>query len=502
MQRVRAGLVVAQMTGCCLLVVSTSALLTGFRTALDLRPGQQLRNAILATAEARLRYDRSDIGATYFRDLERAAQSIPGVSSTAWSGMPPGSRPGWQAVRVEPPDGPLEEAVMDVVAFTPKTLDAIVVPPLAGRMFSGADTPSSCRVAVVNEDAAKALFDGDAVGRAIEDPTGRRIEIIGVVAMNPATTEGAPARPTIFYYAQQGTVPFDRERPARFRVPTRTPIPGVLETNVVSGSYFDVMGLSSLAGVPLPDEPGPDRCRVGVINQEAAELYFGGNAVGGAIIDNQGLRTEIVGAVHAPQARASQRRSEPAIYFPMTQDFLSRMTLILDTRAANDEMVASVRRRLDMVHGGRDSPIVTTLDAHLSKIALAPERIAAVLVGASAVTALALGVLGLYGAMADSARQRRRELALRLALGAQAWRVVRQVFSEGARLALTGAATGTLGALFVTRWLAQITPGARLPSAWEWLIAPLVLLGAVLIASVLPAREAVSNDPLTIMHRE
>jgi putative ABC transport system permease protein len=237
-----------------------------------------------------------------------------------------------------------------------------------------------------------------------------------------------------------------------------------------------------------------------VINQEAAELYFGGRAVGAAVIDGAGRRTEIVGVVHAPLLRASQRRVEPAIYFPMGQDFLPLMTLILGAREPNDAMLASVRRAIEAVPGARPGDaVVTTLDAHLSRTALAPERIAAVLVGASAATALTLGVLGLYGAMTDAARQRRREIAVRIALGAQGWRVIRQVLAEGVRLAAAGTVAGLIGARLVARWLAGITPSAGAPTVWVWLAAPLVLVVAVAIASVLPARRALMVDPLTIM---
>jgi ABC-type antimicrobial peptide transport system permease subunit len=158
--------------------------------------------------------------------------------------------------------------------------------------------------------------------------------------------------------------------------------------------------------------------------------------------------------------------------------------------------------QLDQVKGGFDSPFVTTLDAHLAAIALAPQRIAVVLVSASVVIALVLAVLGLYGAMSEAARHRRREMAVRLALGAQAWRILRQVLWEGARLALAGAAAGTLGALLVIRSLARVTPGAGVPSLWAWLFAPAVLLAAVAIASVLPARQALATDPLAVMQRE
>jgi len=105
----------------------------------------------------------------------------------------------------------------------------------------------------------------------------------------------------------------------------------------------------------------------------------------------------------------------------------------------------------------------------------------------------------MYGAMAESARQRRREIALRIALGAQRWRVIRQVVIEGLRLAAAGAGVGLVASLVVARWLARVTPAAASPALWVWLLAPLVLIAAVVIASVLPARRAVSVSPLAIM---
>jgi putative ABC transport system permease protein len=204
--------------------------------------------------------------------------------------------------------------------------------------------------------------------------------------------------------------------------------------------------------------------------------------------------------MHSALLRTSERRAEPTIYYPMAEEFLPQMTLILGARREDDAVLASVRRRLDAVPGGAPSSVVvTTLDAHLSRTALAPERIATTLVGVSAATAVALGVLGLYGVMADAVRQRRREIAVRVALGAQGWRVIRHLLVEGVRLAGAGTAAGMLGSLLVTRWLARITPDAGSLTAWVWLAAPLVSVGAVAIASVLPARRALMADPLTIM---
>ena len=142
---------------------------------------------------------------------------------------------------------------------------------------------------------------------------------------------------------------------------------------------------------------------------------------------------------------------------------------------------------------------VTTLEAHLSRTSLATERIAAILVGASAATALALGILGISGALADFTRHRRREIALRMALGAQRWRVMQQVVRQGLRLAAMGGVAGGLGSLAVARWLSRITPDAGPVTVWAWLAAPAILLLAVTIASVLPVGRALAVNPLSVM---
>ena len=142
---------------------------------------------------------------------------------------------------------------------------------------------------------------------------------------------------------------------------------------------------------------------------------------------------------------------------------------------------------------------MTTFDDHLSNTALATERIAATLVGTFAVMAIVLGSLGLYGLMADAARRRQREFAMRLALGAQAWRVIRLVIADGLRLVGLGAAAGMLLSVLVAQRLAAIVPAAGWPSPVLW-IAPLALLaGAVAIASVIPVRRALSADLLSLM---
>jgi hypothetical protein len=366
-------------------------------------------------------------------------------------------------------------------------------------MFGIADAPRSCPVVIVNAAAAE-LFGGDAVGQSIEDGGGRRLEVIGVVGNRDPER---PRRPTVYFYpAQTGDTP-GHAGVARFRIPVpQAAVRGVLESQVVSASYFDDLDLPAIAGSVFADEPLAGQCRAGVINEEAAVRYFGADAVGGAIVDASGQRTEIVGVVRPTPLRTSQRAVEPAVYLPMTQDYLPRMTLILNARAASAALVAAVRDRVTAVPGGRTPPVVITLDEHLRRTALASERIATVLVAACATTGLALGILGLYGAMNDAARQRRRQYAVRIALGAPAWRVVTQVLGEGLRLAGIGACLGLTGSVVLARELTRLTPSAGTPDVKLWAAAPLLLLAATVAASVLPARRTLAVDPLTVMRDE
>ena len=489
-RRLRVGLVVAQMTGCCTLVISTAVLLEGFRSTLATAVGHRLAHAILATAHA-----DPNVGIRYFEDVERAARSMAGVSATAWAARLPGSQPTWESFRVEPRQMPLRDVTMDIAWFTADSLSLFQLPPKSGRLFGFGD--QACRVAVVNEQAAAKLFGADTAGRIVQNSTGLPVQIVGVVAMQKA--EGA--RPTIYYHdsdpAGPPHHPIDR---AYFRaaIPSEA-ARAELDTGVVSPGYFAVMGFSLTKGQGF-DHPAPGECRIAVINQEAAELYFGGEAVGSAVIDDSGRRTAIVGVVDATPLGTFQRRVEPAIYFPMSQDAPLTMTLIAGVRDGRGPQPADLESRIESVPGRSPAPlIVKSLETYFAQTSLAPLRIATITIGASAGIALVLSILGLFGTLSDAARQRRRELAVRIALGAQRWRVIGEVLKEGGRLALAGTLAGMLASLVLSRWLARITLAAGLPALWIWLAAPLVLAIAVAIAGVLPARRASMVNPLTIL---
>ena len=140
-----------------------------------------------------------------------------------------------------------------------------------------------------------------------------------------------------------------------------------------------------------------------------------------------------------------------------------------------------------------------TLETHLSQTALAPLHIATVLVGACATTAFLLSVLGLYAALSDGARARRRDLAIRIALGARRRDVICRVLKEGGQLAGAGTLAGVLGSLALSQLLPRIAWSIGAPNLWVWIAGPIVLAGAVAVAGVLPARRALMLDPLRVL---
>ena len=382
----------------------------------------------------------------------------------------------WQSFRIEPAQSPLREITLDTDWITSDSLTLFALPPKAGQMFGAAER--TCRAAIVNEEAAEELFGRYTTGRTLRDPeTPQPVEIIGVVAMRESEKVAKKNRPTIYFdYTSHQEPPPRRIADVRFRLPIASELASAdFETNVVSPGYFDAVGSKLVAGQGFAGHTKSTGCRIGIVNQEAADLYFGGNAVGAAVIDEQGRRTDIIGVVDSGPLGAFQRRVEPTLYLPMSQDVLTSMNMIVYVREVNGPLLADLRRRLEEVPGHGSSPVlVRTFETYLSQTSLAPLRIATLLLGVSATMALLLSVLGLFGALSDAARQRRCELAIRIALGAPRWRVIGQVLGEGVRLACAGMLAGMLMSFALSRWMSGITPQLKLresATAWFWQMA-------------------------------
>lgn len=488
--RLQRSLVVAQMAGCCAFVVAAAFLTDSFQAALRTQAGRGAGTRVLAEVEASRGFAREDLGLQYFRGLADAVSQVPGVFSTAWISRAPGTHPSWRPFAIERPHASTREVQAPLLPFTRETIDEVTLPPLTGRMFGGGDSPGGCPVVVLNQSAASAWFDDAAVGRWLRSHAGERFEIVGVLA-----TPARPAPLVYFYPEQLGSAGV---ADMRFDVPSGGFRRGILNTNAVSGNYFQVMGgtLDGTDGHEADRSESP--CRTGIVNQEAADLYFDGEAVGGAVIDASGQRTTIVGVVQEFAIGAWQRDIPPTVYFRHADEYSPHATLVFAAAGEVPDILEEAGRQLTAVSGGALRRL-ETLDDHLARTALATERIAALLVRAATAVALVLGILGLNRAVADDLWRRRQEFATRSALGSPAWRLVPVLLRQGARWAAAGALLGLLCAWVAGIWLRGLTGFDAPYAAWAWLAGPAVLAAGVVIASAVPAVRAIRVDPLMAM---
>jgi ABC-type antimicrobial peptide transport system permease subunit len=505
--RLRSALVVGEIAICCMMAICTAVLLAGLRSAMQTSAGKRLGNPTLLTVQAEP-VGGPEIDPRYFDAVEEKVRSVGGMSPMAWTAELPGSEPMWRTFRIQQPSAQFRDVKMDASWLTPESMQSLERLPVAGRMFGIGDQGHS--VAVVNETAAAELFGVLTAGMAIRGPGDRHLEIIGVVreavSEVPSEQENKAdirpmTRPTIYYgYINQAEAP-STVRDEVFRVPVTGPASKIeLNANVVSPKYFDALDMPVVAGRKFGADRIAGEGRVAVINREAADLYFNGQALGSGVIDDSGVRTEVVGVVRSQTVGTFEQHAEPTIYFPMWQDCPARMTLMLKSSKRNRGTAADLRQRVGVVPGGNAArSTVTTLDEQLAHSGLAPLRIAILIGGESAAMALMLGLLGMLNAQGDAERQRRRDRALRIALGAQRWRIVLLVMRNAGRLAVFGAAIGIALSFAIVRLLMADGAVVTTPSLDVWVVAALLPVAAVMTVSIVPARSASVIAPAAIM---
>jgi len=492
-RRVRAALVVVQMALSGLLMTSSGLLLIDVRKALQADLGDRLDAVAVETTQA-------SAGFSYFDAARSAVGRLPDVLGTAWIGTLPAGRPGQSTYRIEQPRAAWRDLLIDTVTFTAEGLPPDRLVPAAGRMFGAQDAPGGCKVAMVDQEGADQLFDGDPVGRSIEDASGHRVDIIGV--LRRPRSRRTPARPTLFLYAPQSADLPGVTRSLLYHVPlaeARRPV--TMLSNVASGTYFALFGLAPIAGRTFTSDDDGVGCGVAIVNQEASDRYFGGHAIAGGLVDDDGRRLEIVGVMPSGVFKTLAPPPEPMAYQPYTQRYEKRMTIVARTVAATPPVLTAITKTLQAVKGGGPLDRAQSLASYFGRTTLAVERIATMLVGLCGTLALGLALLGVYGVLSDSVARRTREFGLRAALGARAWHIIAPLLALGVRLALVGAAFGTLAAFLLHHWFDPFSrtasPGPE--SVFVWAAAPVALLAIGVLGSLLPARRAVGVDPLVVM---
>ena len=289
--------------------------------------------------------------------------------------------------------------------------------------------------------------------------------------------------------------------PRLMRDPSRV---GEAEFRVASAGYFRAMSIPLIRGRVFDDRDARDAPHVAVISQSLATTRWPGEDPIGKIIQFGNMDGDIrpftiVGVVGDVRESSLAAEPSPTFYAFHRQRPLmaSSINIAMHGDAAPETMIASAQRVVRDLRP--DVPArFRTIETVISE-SVADRRFVLLLVAVFGAAALILATLGVYSVISFLVTQRKQEIGVRVALGAQTGDVLRLVLRQGATLAITGIAIGTLAALALTRLLSGLLYGIGVtdPVAFGLVIGGLTVVA--LLASYVPARRAARVQPMDIL---
>ena len=288
--------------------------------------------------------------------------------------------------------------------------------------------------------------------------------------------------------------------------------PGV-GRHYISADYFRTLGIPLLAGRTLTAADRAGSPPVTVINESGARRFWPGeNPIGKRVwfgtttgpFSDPAHAVEIVGMVGDVKYEAGDqpdRRDRADFYTSYLQFSYPDTMVIVKARGAPTSLLPAMRAAVASVDAALPIYDAMTLDERIGA-AVARPRFNATLLTAFAAAALLLSAIGVYGVLSYSVSSRMREIGVRLALGADAARVVRLVLGEGLRLAVAGALIGLAAAAAIARALQGPLSGITELDGRVFVAAGVLMVIVAATAALLPARRASAVDPLVVLRME
>ena len=271
----------------------------------------------------------------------------------------------------------------------------------------------------------------------------------------------------------------------------------------VSPEYFHAAGTVLLAGRDFNwDDDEKNAPPVAVVNREFASKMFGSvtNAVGRFYKMQNGMRVQVVGVVEDGKYLSLTEGHEPAIFLPFLRSPASQSYLVVRSSRDPQQLAAAMRSQLRELDEGL--PVDTATWNSRLDVVLFPSLVATMSLGVLGMMGAMLSTTGVFGMAAYSVSKRLRELGIRVALGAQRTEVLQAALGHAFKLLALGSTAGLLLGILASRVLAFVVYSAtpRDPLVLAGVVLAMSLLG--LLATWIPARRALSIDPLILLREE
>ena len=301
--------------------------------------------------------------------------------------------------------------------------------------------------------------------------------------------------------------------------PTEDARPSNADFRVVSPGYLETIGARILQGRSFSDQDGAGAPLAAIINETMAKMFWpAGDAVGHRIrlgrqyarpdtfasTDNFDRSLTIVGiASDVRQIRAIDAPVHPEFYMPLAQQANPPRTMTLVLRSTLDPATVTNSARAAIRAVDSEQPIydISTMDEVVAD-SFGPARLTLFLLVFLAGVVLVLACTGLYATLSYSVTQRRRELGIRIAVGATTHDILRLVVLEGAYLAFAGVVLGLVIAFALTRLMQSLLYHVSGSDPVTLVGAAAVLVFVAAVASFVPARRASAVDPISVLRTE
>lgn len=286
----------------------------------------------------------------------------------------------------------------------------------------------------------------------------------------------------------------------------------LIDSPIVSPEYFHLLGMPLLRGRFFTDQDLEDTPRVAVINQAAARTYWPKQDPLGKRVrlrldarepssSSKPAWTMIVGVIADARTESLADAAIPQIYRSVYQHPAKSLAIFLRGQLDPSAIPAQLRQQVQSIDSELPVFHAQTLGGVLSS-SLSVRRFSMEMVACFAATALLLAGLGIYGTISYLVSEQRREIAIRLALGAQRGSILKMVLSRGLGLAAVGAVLGVAAALIVSHLMAGLLYGVSPTDMPTFASVTLVLTTVAIAASYVPALRAMRVDPITTLHSE
>jgi putative ABC transport system permease protein len=267
------------------------------------------------------------------------------------------------------------------------------------------------------------------------------------------------------------------------------------EFRIVTSGYFATMGIPLRGGRTFTDVDTAESPRVVVIDETLARAYFGAaNPIGRHLQLGSRLAREVVGVVGGVRDDGLDKQARPTIYIPYPQAPAQTMSLVIRTRADAGTIVPAVKRAIWRVDPNQPLFSVRSMPDIVANT-ISATRVAFVLLAAFAAIALALAAVGIYSVTSHGARQRTREVGVRMALGASRMDVLRLVIGSGMRFSLAGTTIGLVAAMGLSRALSSLLFGVTPLDSGTFVAVGAGFVLVALVANGIPAWRAATLNP-------